>query len=127
MYILILKYGYLFGIIFFFFLSPIITFKIDQKIFKNKNLYRVFFINLLIFSIAVVILLYIKSLHIHMFEDTCFEYPIMVYKDSLIPKECYSFNIMKYQGIGWTIKSIFWIVLEFFYLLFIYTIIKYKR
>jgi len=119
MYIWILNYGYMICIVGFFFLSPFLSFKIDKNLFKDKNIYRIFGINMVLFSIIVIILLYLKSKHLYAIANICFDYPIIAYKDN-IPQECYTFNMEKYHGVGWTLTAILWIFFEFIYLGIIY-------
>jgi len=109
-------------VVVFFFLSPFLSFKIDKNLFKNKNIYRVFAINIVLFSIIVIGLLYLKSKHLYAIENICFDYPIIAYKEN-IPQECYTFNIERYDGVGWTLTAILWIIVEFLYFLII-TFIK---
>jgi len=121
MYIWMIHYGYFILTISFLLLSPLFAFKINKKIFNKDKIYKVFLINIFIFSILIIGLLYLKSHHIYLIGNICFDYPVIAYKDN-IPKECYSFDISKYQGIGWILQAMFWIVFEFFYFSIIYFI-----
>ena len=127
MYTWVIDYFYISGVIIFFLLSPFLTFKINNNLFKNKNIYSILFANMLLFSLVAICLLYLKSLHIYIIQNICFDYPILIYKDGTIPQGCYSFDMEKYRSVGWTLTAILWIVLEFIYTLCIYGIFKYIK
>lgn len=120
MYTWIIDYGYLTVITILFFVSPIAMYFVDIKVFKYTNKLRVIIFAFIFFSVFVVSLLALKSFHIHFIQNICFDYPVIAYKNSNIPDGCYNFDTNKYMGIGWTLKAIYWIFLEFIYLIFIY-------
>ena len=123
MYTWIIDYVYMIVIIAFFLLLPFYSDRINKYLFKNKNIYSAFVINMFIFSIMIVGLLYLREFHIDTILNICFDMPVIMYKDN-IPQGCYGFDMSKYQGVGWLVTAMFWIVLEVLYFLVIIFIKK---
>lgn len=116
----IIDYFYIIVVVILFFVSPIVILLLKRRISKSMNRFIFLFWSFVFFSISVVAILILKNFHIDIIKNICFEYPTMDYKIGDIPQGCYDFEINKYMGIGWPITAIFWIIIEFIYLVIIY-------
>lgn len=116
LYLWALDYFYISCVVLSILVSPFLCFHLYKRINKSKLLILLF--TFLLLSLSIVFFFWIKSLHLDMVVNICFEYPSMIYKDSNIPKECYKFEYNKYTGVGWTLSAILWMILGFIYLCF---------
>ena len=130
MYTWVLDYFYNGVIILGFIVFPFITYYIVNKKMVSWGKLKSYLLSFLIFCIVCTLVFIVKDLHIETIEKICFDYPIMTYKDDA-PQACYNFDATKYQGVGWTLKVIFWSILYLLYLSMVIGAIaiydKYKR
>lgn len=119
MYTWVIDYVYPFLIVLLFLFSPAIVYFLEKRFYRKKSIFRILSLSFLFFFLGVVALLSLRHFHIHMIENICFEYPLFNYKTD-IPQGCYDFKVSKYQGVGWPVTAMFWLVFEFIYLLVIY-------
>ena len=118
MYLWMLSKGYITILILACILIPIL-FAVNKK---NKNMFDQIFKGFILFNIIAIMIFLLKKYHINYIEHLCFDYPILVYKKN-IPRECFNFNPMEYQGIGWPIKLFFWL---FIYWLYVFMLLSLK-
>lgn len=110
MYTWVIDYFYIFIIISTTFSLPILALTLKKK----YNYFFLVCITYLLMCFFIILFFYLKDIHRDLIESICFEYPTTYIKINA-PEGCADYKID--NGIGWSLKAIFWFILGIFYLI----------